>query len=127
MIAAWPEEAFPRLRSIDPATSIAVLRQDPKLDDAELLLALRSLAGFVGTVGSGRAQTARRKRLLAAGLDDEEPARLVAPLGVHLGSIDCEEAPLSVLAEIVAARHGREGGRLKHAQGSIHEMGAEAG
>ena len=36
VIAAWPEEAFARLGGIDPATSIAVLTHDPKLDDAAL-------------------------------------------------------------------------------------------
>ena len=69
VIAAWPEEAFARLGGIDPATSIAVLTHDPKLDDAALLIALRSPARFVGAMGSRRAQAARRERLVAAGID----------------------------------------------------------
>src|SRR5690349_10087318 len=36
VIVAWPEEAFARFGGIDPATSIAVLTHDPKLDDAAL-------------------------------------------------------------------------------------------
>ena len=42
VIAAWPEEAFKQLGGIDRATAIAVLTHDPKLDDAALVLALRS-------------------------------------------------------------------------------------
>ena len=42
VVAAWPEEAFAQLGGIDRATSIAVLTHDPKLDDAALVLALRS-------------------------------------------------------------------------------------
>src|SRR5437588_448330 len=42
VIAAWPEEAVARLGGIDPATSIIVLTHDPKLDDAALIVALRS-------------------------------------------------------------------------------------
>lgn len=125
VIAAWPEEAFAHLGGIDPATSIAVLTHDPKLDDAALLLALRSPARFIGAMGSRRAQAARRERLLGAGLDDDDLARLSAPLGLDLGAVDREETALSILAEIVAARHDREGGRLKHAQGRIHEVGVE--
>jgi xanthine dehydrogenase accessory factor len=124
VIAAWPEEAFARLGGIDPATSIAVLTHDPKLDDAALLIALRSPARFVGAMGSRRAQETRRERLLAAGINDDELARLAAPLGLDLGAISSDETALSILAEVVAARHGREGGRLAHKQGRIHEVPA---
>ncbi len=122
VVAAWPEPAFARLGGIDPATSIAVLTHDPKLDDAALAIALRSEAGYVGAMGSRRAQAARRERLLAAGLTDEDLARLHAPIGLDLGATSNEETALSILAEVVAARHGREGGPLKGARGRIHEV-----
>jgi xanthine dehydrogenase accessory factor len=124
VLAAWPEAAFARLGGIDPATSIAVLTHDPKLDDAALEIALRSSARFVGAMGSRRAQAARRERLLALGMTDEELGRLAAPLGLDLGAISGEETALSILAEVVAARHGRDGGRLAAARGRIHEVPA---
>jgi xanthine dehydrogenase accessory factor len=124
VLAAWPEEAFERLGGIDPATSIVVLTHDPKLDDAALTVALRSPAAFVGAMGSRRAQAARRERLLAIGLDEEELERLSAPVGLDLGAIGKEETALSILSEVVAARHGREGGRLIRAQGRIHQVPA---
>jgi xanthine dehydrogenase accessory factor len=124
VIASWPDEAFERLGGIDPATSIVVLTHDPKLDDAALTVALRSPARFIGAMGSRRAQAARRERLLAAGLDEEELERLSAPVGLDLGAIGKEETALSILAEVVAARHGREGGRLLHASGRIHQVPA---
>jgi xanthine dehydrogenase accessory factor len=124
VIVAWPEEAFARLGGIDPATSIAVLTHDPKLDDAALEIALRSNARFVGAMGSRRAQATRRERLLAGGMTDDELARLAAPLGLDLGAITGEETALSILAEVVAARHGRDGGRLAHSRGRIHEVPA---
>jgi xanthine dehydrogenase accessory factor len=123
VIAAWPEEAFVRLGGIDRASSIAVLTHDPKLDDAALEIALRSPARFVGAMGSRRAQEARRERLLALGVGEAEIARLSAPLGLDLGAHSSEETALSILAEVVAARHGREGGRLSHARGGIHAAG----
>ena len=124
VIAGWPEDAFSRLGGIDRATSIVVLTHDPKLDDAALQIALRSEARFVGAMGSRRAQASRRERLLAAGLSEEELARLSAPLGLDLGAVSGEETALSILAEVVAARHGHEGGRLAAASGRIHEVPA---
>jgi xanthine dehydrogenase accessory factor len=124
VIAAWPEEAFAALGGIDPATSIAVLTHDPKLDDAALSLALRSPARFVGAMGSRRAQESRRERLLVAGMTEVELARLSAPVGLDLGAVSAEETALSILAEVVAIRHGREGGRLIGASGRIHEVPA---
>ncbi len=124
VVAAWPEEAMARLGGIDPATSIVVLTHDPKLDDAALVLALRSPARFIGAMGSRRAQAKRRDRLLAAGLGEEELERLSAPVGLDLGAISREETGLSILAEIVAARHGRDGGRLAERRGRIHEVPA---
>ena len=122
VIAGWPQEAFARLGRIDRATSIVVLTHDPKLDDAALQSALRSEARFIGAMGSRRAQASRRERLLAAGLSEEQLGRLSAPQGLDLGAVSGEETALSILAEVVAARHGHDGGRLSQASGRIHEV-----
>ena len=124
VIAAWPEEAVARLGGIDPATALVVLTHDPKLDDAALVLALRSPARFIGAMGSRRAQAKRRERLLAAGLGEEELERLSAPVGLDLGAIAREETALSIMSEVVAVRHGRDGGRLAERKGRIHEVPA---
>jgi xanthine dehydrogenase accessory factor len=124
VIAAWPDEAVAKLGGVDPATSIVVLTHDPKLDDAALLLAVGSPARFIGAMGSRRAQAKRRERLVAAGVSDEDIERISAPVGLDLGGISREETALSILAEIVAARHGRDGGRLAESKGRIHEVPA---
>jgi xanthine dehydrogenase accessory factor len=123
VIAAWPAEAFKRIGAIDRATYIAVLTHDPKLDDAALEIALRSESPYVGAMGSRRAQAQRRERLLAAGLTEELIERIATPIGLDLGALTPEETALSVMAEVVAVRHGREGGRLSQAAGRIHEVG----
>lgn len=124
VIAAWPEEAFARAGGIDRATYIAVLTHDPKLDDAALSLAVRSQAAYVGAMGSRRAQAQRRERLIAAGIDEELLGRIAAPIGLDLGAVTPEETALSIMAEVVAVRNGREGGRLSQTAGRIHEVGA---
>jgi xanthine dehydrogenase accessory factor len=124
VVAAWPEEAFERIGGIDRATAIAVLTHDPKLDDAALSIALRSEAAYVGAMGSRRAQEKRRERLVALGFGDEDLERVSAPIGLDLGALTPEETALSIMSEIVAHRRGREGGRLAHVRGRIHEVGA---
>jgi xanthine dehydrogenase accessory factor len=124
VIAAWPEDAFARAGGIDRATYVAVLTHDPKLDDAALGIALRSEAPYVGAMGSRRAQAQRRERLLAAGLEEDLLERIAAPIGLDLGAVTPEETALSIMAEVVAVRHGRDGGRLSRSGGRIHEVGA---
>jgi xanthine dehydrogenase accessory factor len=124
VIVAWPEQAFARIGGIDRATYVVVLTHDPKLDDAALSVALPSEAPYVGAMGSRRANARRRERLLAARLEEELVDRLAAPIGLDLGAAGPEETALSIMAEIVAVRNGREGGRLFHADGRIHEVGA---
>jgi xanthine dehydrogenase accessory factor len=121
VVVEWPAEAFERL-GIDRATYVAVLTHDPKLDDAALSIALRSEAAYVGAMGSHRAQERRRERLLEAGLGDEELDRLAAPIGLDLGATSPEETALSILAEVVAVRNGRSGGRLEQATERIHSI-----
>jgi xanthine dehydrogenase accessory factor len=121
LVVAWPQEAIARLGGIDAATSVVVLTHDPKLDDAALLPALRSPAAYVGAMGSRRVQAARRERLAAAGLERELLDRLAAPIGLDLGAATAEETAVSIMAEIVAVRRGRGGGRLCEREGRIHE------
>ena len=75
-------------------------------------------------MGSRRAQAQRRERLLAAGLDEEQLERIAAPIGLDLGAVSPEETALSIMAEVVAVRNGRDGGRLSQPGGRIHEVGA---
>ncbi|WP_372789973.1 XdhC family protein [Paraconexibacter sp.] len=124
VVAKWPAEAFADLGGIDRATSIVVLTHDPKLDDAALQIALASDAGYIGAMGSRLAQAGRRERLLARGLTDDDLARISAPIGLDLGGLTSEETALSIMAELVAVRRGHPGGRLRDAEGRIHEVGA---
>jgi xanthine dehydrogenase accessory factor len=124
VIAAWPPEAFAALGGIDAATSIVALSHDPKIDDEALTLALRSPARFIGAIGSRHATQTRRERLEADGLTEHELDRISAPVGLDLGAESTEETALSILAEVIAARHDRPGGRLADADGRIHPVTA---
>jgi xanthine dehydrogenase accessory factor len=123
VIVAWPERALEQLGGLDRATYVAILTHDPKIDDEVLTLALAADPAYIGAMGSKRAQAARRERLLAAGVDEDDLARVSAPVGLDLGALSPEEVALSIMAEIVAVRYGRDGGRLSRRPGasaSIH-------
>jgi xanthine dehydrogenase accessory factor len=120
IVVAWPEPGIAELGGIDPASAVVALSHDPKIDDPALALAVRGGAGFVGAMGSRRATADRRARLAAVGLTDAELDRIAAPIGLDLGATGDAETALSIMAELVAARHGRAGGRLSQASGTIH-------
>lgn len=125
LICAWPEEAFSRIGGIDERTAVAVLTHDPVLDDPALVIALRAPALFVGGMGSRRNQERRRSRLREEhGLTEEEVGRLSGPIGLDLGARTAPETALSILGEIVAVARGRDGGRLRAAEGPIREARA---
>jgi xanthine dehydrogenase accessory factor len=122
VLVSWPQDAFAELGPIDRGTAIAILTHDPKLDDAALRAALESEAGYIGAMGSRRAQAMRRERLIEAGLDESLLDRVSAPIGLDLGALTATETALSIMSEIIAVRRGHTGGRLIEARGRIHDV-----
>ena len=119
LVVGWPDEALAKV-GVDADSAVVILTHDEKLDTPALVAALRSPAFYVGALGSRRAQAARRERLLEVGLGEDELARLSGPCGLDLGASTAAETALSILAEAVAFRAGREGGRLAESSGRIH-------
>jgi xanthine dehydrogenase accessory factor len=119
LLVAWPEEAIAQVAP-DHATAVVVLTHDDKFDVPALRAALATDAFYVGALGSRRNQERRRERLLEAGVGEEALERIAGPCGLDLGADSQPETALSMLAEVVAVRAGREGGRLKTAKQRIH-------
>jgi xanthine dehydrogenase accessory factor len=114
LIVAWPDEAFAQVAP-DHATAIVLLTHDDKFDLPALELALASDAFYVGLIGGRRNQERKRERLREAGVPEEAIARISGPTGLDLGGESVPETALSILAEALAARNGRGGGRLSAA------------
>jgi len=107
--------------AIDSRTVMCVLTHDPKFDVPLLEVALRLPdVAYIGAMGSRRTHADLMKRLRAAGLSDEELARLSSPIGLDLGARTPEETAVSIAAEIIAVRWGGGGGRLARLDGRIH-------
>jgi xanthine dehydrogenase accessory factor len=82
--------------------------------------ALASDAFYVGALGSRRTQKRRREQLLETGVSEERLERLCGPAGLDLGAGTAAETAVSILAEILAVRAGREGGRLRASGARFH-------
>jgi xanthine dehydrogenase accessory factor len=119
VIVAWPDEALAQVVP-DHTTAIVVLTHDDKFDVPLLVGALASEAYYIGALGSRRNQERRRERLLEAGVDEAELERISGPAGLDIGAHTPAETAVSMLAEIMAVRAGRAGGRLRDAAGRIH-------
>jgi xanthine dehydrogenase accessory factor len=119
LIAEWPEEAIAEVAP-DHQTAIVVLTHDDKFDEPALLAALRTEAFYIGALGSRRNQERRRERLLEAGASEEDLARISGPCGLDIGADTQSETALSILAEALAVRAGRDGGPLRQAKQRIH-------
>ena len=119
IVVAWPEETLAQVKP-DHATAIVVLTHDDKFDLPMLVGALESDAFYVGALGSRRNQERRRERLLEAGVDEESLERISGPAGLDIGAHTPAETAVSILAEIMSVRAGRDGGRLKESSGRIH-------
>ena len=119
LVVAWPAEALEQLAP-GADTAVVVLTHEERLDVPALVSALVSEAFYVGAIGSRRTQGKRRERLLEAGVGEEELERLAGPAGLDLGGHSPAETALSILAEVLAVRAGRSGGRLVERSGPIH-------
>jgi xanthine dehydrogenase accessory factor len=103
---AWPDRAVSDLKP-DSATAIVTLSHDPKLDDPALISALRSPAFYIGALGSRKTHGRRLDRLREAGFGDAELGRIRAPVGLPIGAVSPGEIAVSIMADIIAIRHGR--------------------
>ncbi len=104
----------------DHATAVVVLTHDDKFDVPALKAALESDAFYIGALGSRRNQERRRERLLEAGVDEDALERISGPCGLDIGAESQPETALSILAEALAVRMGRDGGKLKESKKRIH-------
>ena len=64
-------------------------------------------------MGSRRTNDERTAQLRAAGVSDDDIARISAPIGLDIGARTPEETAISIAAELVALRWGGSGQRLR--------------
>lgn len=120
VVVDWPDRYLAATR-VDARTAICVLSHDARFDVPALRVALASPAGYVGAMGSRRTHDDRLRRLSEARVAASDIARLRSPIGLDLGGRSPDETALSILAEIVALRHGATGRPHSELTGAVHD------
>jgi xanthine dehydrogenase accessory factor len=124
VVVSWPRE-YLDTQELGPRDAVLVFTHDSKFDEPALMAALDSGAGYIGALGSRRTHTDREERLRAAGVSDADLQRIASPCGLDIGARTPSETAIAVLAELLALRAGRGGGRLSDASGPIHSRANE--
>ena len=118
----WPDKHLAKVgERLGPRDAVCVLTHDVKFDVPAIVAALATGVGYLGAMGSRRTHAKRVERLRAAGVDDAGLARVMAPIGLDIGSRTPEEAAIAICAEMIAVRTGRTGiASLRDGTGPIH-------
>jgi xanthine dehydrogenase accessory factor len=108
VVAAWPQEVFATV-AVDDASYIVSLDHEPRFEDA-LFVALmeQPRPAYIGAIGKPQRQVEREARQHESGFDLSRLPRIHTPIGLPIGGKSPEEIAVSILAELIAVRNGRE-------------------
>ncbi len=121
VVVAWPHE-YLAANPPDDSTYACVLTHEPRFDDPTLRSLLASQVAYIGAMGSRRAHGERLERLRQDGYGEDQLARINGPIGLDIGAKSPEETAVSIMAEVIASRHGRRGGRLSDRKEPVHTL-----
>lgn len=101
------DDSVAAVSGLGPNDMVLVVEHRPSVAAPVLATALRRRVGYVGALGSRRTQVARRNALRNDGVTDAEMEALYGPAGLDLGGRSPVETAISIVAEIIAVRGGR--------------------
>ncbi len=117
----WPNVLLDRIGpSLGPRDAVCVLTHDAKFDVPAIVGALDTRAGYIGVMGSRKTHDSRLVRLAEAGVTTDQLQRVMSPIGLDIGGRTPEETAISICAEIIAVRTGRDTPSLRSSHGPIH-------
>jgi len=104
LIIKWPQEILEELKP-DSNTYAIILSHDPKIDDEALNILLKKEVAYIGALGSRKTHEKRLERLRERGFDDDQLARIHAPVGLDINAVLPREIALSVMAEVIKVKN----------------------
>lgn len=118
---SWPTPVFEEHGDeLGPRDAVCILTHDAKFDVPAVQGAIATRVGYIGIMGSRSTHDARLARLQEAGLGPDDLDRLMSPIGLDIGARTPEETAVSICAEIIARRTGRDVPSLRDGTGAIH-------
>ena len=118
----WPTPVFDEFGDqLGQRDAVCILTHDPKFDIPAVQGALATKVGYIGVMGSRKTHDRRMERLADVGVTDAADVdRLMSPIGLDIGARTPEETAVSICAEIIARRTGRDVPSLRDSYGDIH-------
>lgn len=102
-----PSEIVARIPAT-PNVAAILVAHDYKYELPVLRVLLRSPVGYLGLLGSKKRGAAVRDILREEGYSAEELGRMHTPIGLDIGGKSSAEVALSIVAEVVAVRSGKQ-------------------
>ncbi|GHF25302.1 XdhC/CoxI family protein [Kordiimonas sediminis] len=103
LVTEWPD-VYLRANTPSATTAVVLLTHSPKLDDAGLMVALKSPAFYIGALGSKNSHAERLERLRETGAEEESLQKIKGPIGLDIKAKTPKEIAVSILAEIIAEK-----------------------
>jgi xanthine dehydrogenase accessory factor len=107
-----PSDVLGRVE-VDERDWVVIVTHDHQLDERALSSASATSARYVGLVGSRRKVLRLVERIAVRREVDVPVERLYAPIGLDIGAVSPEEIAVSIVAELVALRHGKSANHLR--------------
>lgn len=122
VVVGWPGDLVGEV-PIDHRTYVVSLTHDARVEGPLLPVVLASSARYIGAMGSRRTHAKRIERLASAGWDAAALDRIHGPVGLDIGAERPAEVAVSILAEMIGARHrSGTGEALRGREGRIHRQ-----
>ncbi|MFM8522661.1 MAG: XdhC family protein [Acidimicrobiaceae bacterium] len=123
VLVTWPTPVLAdREPNLGARDAICILTHDPKFDVPAIQGALATSVGYIGVMGSRKTHAKRLVRLAeVGGSNPEDLDRVMSPMGLDIGSRTPEETAISICAEIIGKRVGRNVPSLAKSEGPIHK------
>ncbi|MCZ7663839.1 MAG: XdhC/CoxI family protein [Thermoleophilia bacterium] len=106
VIVGQPKDVL-QLTLVDGRTSVVIVTHAHVYDQDALGAVAESDAAYVGMIGSRTKVRTVKAHLQESGVSPEALARVRAPVGLDLGGQTPGEIAVSILAQIIAERHGK--------------------
>lgn len=99
--------------AVDAKTYVVIVTRGHALDEECLAAALKTKARYIGMIGSRSKVPLAFKALNRKGFHPEKDPRVYSPIGLDCGGKSPGAIAISILAEILAVHHGRDGRHLR--------------
>jgi xanthine dehydrogenase accessory factor len=93
---------------VDESSYLVIVTRGHIHDKTVLEQCLRTKAKYIGMIGSRRKKAMIYERLLEEGFTKADLDRVHAPIGLDIGAETPEEIAVSIVAELIAVRAGKE-------------------